>query len=81
MKPLSTVQRARFVQELKHLYQTDTTHQFLSQCVEGSRNIHQQWLSSEEHDTFQAYVQAEFVLQRHKEYLAYRLGLQHGREI
>ena len=75
---LSKQQRDQFLQGMEQRYLSDPTYQFLSECVVGLSREHMQQLKSRNKDTFESYVCAERILRRHAEYLAYRLGLEHG---
>ena len=79
MESLNAQQKAHFIQELEQLYNQDTTNLFLSYCVSGAYSLHESALSKDGLDTFHAYVRCQQVLLHHREYLAYRLGLQHSK--
>ena len=81
MMALSKQQIERFTQELKALSQSDPTYQFLYDCVIGLQKEHIHQIRAKNQQSFQSYIHAEHILRRHTEYMAYRLGLQHGKEI
>ena len=80
MDPLKKPERDRFLQEIEILHQSDPTYQFLNECVVGLRDEYIQQMKVKNKDSFYSYVDAERILRRHAEYLAYRLGLQHGKD-
>ncbi len=76
MRPL---ERALLSEELVELQKGDATFLFLSDCVAGALSAHQAALPDSCKVSFDSYVQAVSVLQKHREYLAFRLGLQRGK--
>ena len=78
MVPLSAAERAQLSMGLAQLQKGDTTFLFLSDCVAGALSAHQAVLPDSCKASLDSYVQAVSVLQKHREYLAFRLGLQWG---